>query len=237
MAVTPGGPEGLSGDKKRLQQRADFFATGTGSREKREDVEAFDETIESVTKTVKVAEQDEDAEKKSRELHDYQETSAKGEAERRGTRSSNPNLLGLVTLPGVSGPNLAIGDTPRSESKGRSGGVGQAEGADGPSLSPEVLNKLKLAGLKSPITNLDDPRLTREPDKLRNDYVLSLTNHDRVYVWSQNDCHQILTIGMNETKVESAAGTVVETLIRKGKVDQKQVVSRAEPEEFRELTE
>lgn len=232
MAVTPGGPEGLSGDKKRLQQRADFFATGTGSRDDREEIEAFDETIESVSRTVKVAEQDEDAEKKSRELHDYQEDSAVDEAKRRGSRSSNPNLLGLVTLPGMSGPNLTIGDTPRSESKGRSGGVGQSEAAEGPSLSPELLNQLKQAGLKSPVTNLDDPRLTRSPDKLNEEYVLSLNNHDRVYVWSQNDCHQILTIGMNETRVESAAGTTVETLVRKGKVDQKQVASRAEPEAF-----
>lgn len=235
MALPPGGPEGLSGDSKRLQQRADFFATGQGAREDKDDVEAFDEAIASVAKTAaKVTEQDEDAEEKSRELKEYHEDSALDEAERRGSRPTTPNLLGLVVLPGVTGPNLTIGETPRSESKGRSASVDELDKADSPTLSPELLNQLKIAGLENPVSTLEDPRLTKSADRLNEDFVLSLRNSDRVYVWSQSGCHQILTIGLHETRVESAAGTTVETLIRQGKTDQKQVRSRPAPGSYEE---
>lgn len=238
MALTPGA-EGLSGDHKRLQQRADSFAIGTGTRDSkdRDDIEAFDETIESVVKGAKVAEQqDEDAEEKSRELKEYQDSSLLEEAERRGSRPTSPNLLGLMVLPGVSSPNMAIGETPRSESKGRSGKVSGVEKPEAPTLSPELLNQLKAAGLEDPVVTLDDPRLTKAADRLNQDYTLSLRDSDRVYVWSKSGCHQILTIGLHDTRVESAAGTTVETLIRQGKVDQKQIRSRPGPQSFEELT-
>ncbi len=240
MAMPPGGiGDGPDSDKKRLSQRADSFAIGTGTRENkdRDDVESFDEALDNALKPKVVKGAQDDPERQSRELEDFRKDQALGEAERRGSSSPPPNpFLGLLTLPGVGMPNLQVGETQRNEAKERSGGVKKAEKAESPTVSQEVLHRLKEAGLEGPVFSLDDPRLSTTADRLSSEFTLSLSGHDRVYVWSQNGCHQILTIGLRETKVESAAGTTVETLRRVGSVDEKLTRSRPLPgQQFRPI--
>lgn len=238
MAMPPGGiGDSPDSDRKRLSQRADSFAIGTGTRESkdRDDVESFDDALDSALKPRAVKGAQDDPERQSRELEDFRKDQALDEAERRGSSSPPPNpFLGLLTLPGVGLPNLQVGETQRNEAKERSGGVEKAEKAESPTVSQEVLHRLQEAGLEEPVTNLDDPRLSSTADRLNTEFTLSLSGNERVYVWSQNACHQILTIGLHETKVESAAGTTVETLRRVGSTYEKSTRNRPIPgQEFR----
>ena len=222
------------GDRKRLMQRADTFAIGTGTREvkDRDDAKEFDEALEELNQPRAVKSTEEDVEKQTRETEEYRRDQLMEQAEKRGSSTSAPPNLypGCLALPALGVPMLILGETGRSESKGRSGGVESAGEKPIQVVSPEVLQGLREAGLPDPVETLDDPRLGKSPDGLNESFAMSLKGHDRVYVWSSNGCHQILTIGMHETKVESAAGSTVETLRRTANGDEKSVSRRAAPE-------
>jgi hypothetical protein len=130
-----------------------------------------------------------------------------------------------------------ISETGRGQSKGKSAGIESAGDKPSQTFSRALLQSLREAGLQDPVESLDDPRLGKAADQLNGTFVMSLRGHDRVHVWSSSDCHQILTIGLQETRVESAAGTVVETLSRmQGGADEKTVCTRRLPEgEFPDL--
>jgi hypothetical protein len=229
VALPPGGINDTpDGDKKRLLQRADSFAIGKGTRDDQDDVEAFDETIESAIK--KAEKTGEDKEKdQAQELERHREDHAELEGGRRGSSSpSHQPFLGLSVLPGIPG-SIPIGQTPESHSKQKSGGVGKKSDPIVESVSPEIVNGLKKAGLGEPLVTLDDPRLAGSAAQLRRWFVLSLQGHERVHVWNDKACHQILTVGMRETTLESAVGETVETVTRKGRIDQKRVSKRMEP--------
>ena len=130
------------------------------------------------------------------------------------------------------GQNLSIGQTPEAQSKNRPQGVAGEQEQHVESVSPEVLNGLRKAGLSQPIVTLDDPRVSGNSEELSKSFVLSLQSNERVYAWSRNHCHQVLSIGMHEIKLESAAGTTIEILSRRGKVDQKTVRKRSAAESF-----
>jgi hypothetical protein len=234
MAMPPGiGGDIPDGDRKRLMQRADTFAIGTGTREikDRDDAKEFDETLEEINKPRVVKSAEEDVEKQARETEEYRRDQLMEQAEKRGSSSPPPNLYpGCLTLPGIGVPMLVLGEASRGESKGRSGGVESAGEKVLQVVSQEVLQGLREAGLPDPVQTLDDPRLGKSPDGLKDSFSMSLRGHERVYVWSSNGCHQILTIGLNETKVESAAGPTVETLRRTGNGDEKSVAQRTAPE-------
>lgn len=227
MALPPGGIHDTSdGDKKRLMQRADSFAIGSGTREKKdlEDLEEFDEAFKSV---IKEAATRSDREDQSKELAEHREEHAKLEGERRGSSSpSHQPFLGMSILPGINAPNLAVGETPEGHSKKRSAAVDGKEQEVVETVSPEILQGLKKAGLAQPIVSLDDPRIGGAAEGLKKDFVLSLRANERVYVWSRNSCHQILSVGLQESKLESAAGVTVETVTRRGRVDEKKVQTR-----------
>lgn len=219
-------------------QRADTFAIGTGTRElkDREDAAEFDEALDTAQEAGKVRATDEDVEKQARETEEYRKDQLLDQAEKRGSSSPPPNLYpGCLTLPGLGVPMLTIGQTGRSESKGRSAALDEAGDGKPQTVSREVLQGLREAGLDEPVASLDDPRLGKAADALSATYTLSLRGHDRVHVWSSNGCHQVLTIGLHETRVESAAGTTVETLRRQsgggagGRGDEKTVVFRPLP--------
>ncbi len=228
------------GDRKRLMQRADTFAIGTGTRElkDREDAKEFDEALEGADSNLrKVRTAEEDVEKQAKETEDYRRDQLMEQAEKRGSSSSlPPNLYpGCLTLPGLGVPLMTLGEAGRSESRGRSGGVEEAGERIPQAVSAEVLAGLREAGLVEPVESLDDPRLGKAADKLNETFVMSLRGHDRVYVWNGEGCHQILTVGMHETKVESAAGPTVETLRRFQGTDEKTVTSREASGEFPDL--
>ncbi len=233
MAMPPGLGDGIEGDRKRLMQRADTFSIGTGVRDSkdRDDIKEFDDELDTALKprTVKTAE--EDIEKQTRETEEYRKEQLLDQAERRGSSSPPPNLYpGCLTLPGIGVPMMMIGETTRSESKGKSGGVESASDAAGQKVSQNLLDALRQAGLENPVESLDDPRLGKAAEKLTQEFTLSLRGSDRVYLWQNVDTHQILTVGMHETKVESAADTTVETLRRVGDLDEKIVSTRPTPE-------
>lgn len=209
-------------------QRADSFAIGRGTRDDREEIEEFDQTIESmIKKSEKTAEEKEPDQ--TQELEKHREEHAQLEAERRGSSSpSHQPFLGMSILPGIPG-QLPIGQTQEAQSKQRSGAVSGKSEAVVEAVSPEIVNGLKKAGLGEPIVTLDDPRLAGSAERLNRWYVLSLQGHERIYVWNDKACHQILTVGMRETTLESAVGDTVETVTRKGRTDQKRVTKRMEP--------
>ncbi len=234
MAMPPGIGDGIEGDRKRLMQRADTFSIGTGVRDAkdRDDIKDFDEELDTALKprTVKTAE--EDVEKQARETEEYRKDQLLDQAEKRGSSSPSLNPFpGCLTLPGIGVPMMMIGETQRSESKGRSGGVESASETTNHSVSQNVLDALRQAGLPQPVESLDDPRLGKAAEKLLENFTMSLRGSDRVYVWQGEESHQFLTIGMHETKVESAAGTTVETLRRVGDADEKTVSTRPLPED------
>lgn len=225
--------DGIEGDRKRLMQRADTFSIGTGVRNSkdREDIKEFDDELDSAMKprTVKTAE--EDIEKQARETEEYRKEQLLDQAERRGSSSPPPNLYpGCLTLPGIGVPMMMIGEAGRSESKGKSGGVESASESTSHSVSPNILDALRQAGLESPVESLDDPRLGKSAEKLNEFFTLSLRGSDRVYVWQNEQAHQILTVGMHETKVESAVETTVETLRKVGDTQEKTVTNRPAPD-------
>ena len=234
MAMPPGLGDGIEGDRKRLMQRADTFSIGTGVRDAkdRDDIKDFDEELDTALKprTVKTAE--EDIEKQARETEEYRREQLLDQAEKRGSSSPPPNLYpGCLTLPGIGVPMMMIGETQQSESKGRSGSVESASDGTNPSVSRHLLDALRQAGLDQPVESLDDPRLGKAAEKLLQSFTMSLRGSDRVYVWQGEETHQFLTIGMHETKVESAAGTTVETLRRVGETDDKTTTNRSLPED------
>lgn len=229
MAMPPGIGDGIEGDRKRLMQRADTFSIGTGVREgkDRDDVKEFDDELESALKTRTVKTAEEDIEKQTRETEQYRKDQLLEQAERRGSGSPSPNLYpGCLTLPGVGVPMLIIGETGRSESKDRSGGVKSGSDASFHTVSPRIVDALRQAGLRTPVETLDDPRLGKSAEKLNEDFRLSLRGSDRVYVWQNGGAHQILTVGMHETKVESAVEETVEILRRVGESQEKTVTRR-----------
>lgn len=234
MALPPGSiTESPDGDRKRLMQRADSFSIGSGTREKKdfEEIEEFDEAIDSVLKEARKT-QEKEVEEQERDLHAHRESQARHEAERRGSSSpSHQTFLGMSILPGIESQRMLIGQSPESQSKQRSAGVGQGGTLQVESVSHEILQGLKAAGLSEPIVTLDDPRINGAPEGLRKHFVLSLTGTERVYVWSRDNCHQILTVGLRESHLESAVGSVVETVTRKGKSDEKKVSSRVVAED------
>lgn len=234
MALPPGGINDVpDGDRKRLMQRADSFAIGTGTRDNkdRDEIDEFDEAMSSVVQKAQQVEPTQEQEAK--ELAEHREDQAQLEAGRRGSSSpSHQPFLGLSVLPGIMGQNLSIGQTPEAQSKNRPQGVAGEQEQHVESVSPEVLNGLRKAGLSQPIVTLDDPRVSGNSEELSKSFVLSLQSNERVYAWSRNHCHQVLSIGMHEIKLESAAGTTIEILSRRGKVDQKTVRKRSAPESF-----
>lgn len=235
MAMPPGiGGDIPDGDRKRLMQRADTFAIGTGTRElkDRDDAKEFDEALEGVdTNLRKVRTAEEDVEKQAKETEEYRRDQLMEQAEKRGSSSPPPNLYpGCLTLPGLGVPIMTLSEAGRSESRGRSGGVESAGDKIPAAVSQEVLQGLREAGLVEPVESLDDPRLGKAADRLSDLFVMSLRGHERVHVWNGDGCHQILTIGLHETRVESAAGPTVETLRRLSGVDEKTVASRDLPE-------
>lgn len=236
MATFP--PGGINdvpdGDRKRLMQRADSFAIGKGARSKKslDEIDEFDDALSSVVKKAGSTEETEN-EHHSTELEKHREDHAQMEAERRGSSSpGHQPFLGLSVLPGIAGQNLAVGQSPESHSKKRSSGVVGKDEQHVESVSQEILQGLRQAGLSQPIVTLDDPRVAGNSEELAKSFVLSLRSNERVYVWSQNHCHQVLTVGLHDLKLESAVGTTVETLSRRGKVDEKTVRKRPAPESF-----
>ena len=214
-------------------QRADSFAVGSGTRENkdRDDVDSFDEAMESMVRKADKAQKESEPDQ-TKELEKHREEHAHLEAERRGSSSpSHQPLMGLSILPGIPG-HLPLGQMTESQSKQRSGAVGGKQEATVEAVSPEIVNGLKNAGLGEPIVTLDDPRLGGSAERLNRWFVLSLQGHERVYVWNDKACHQILTVGMRETTLESAVGDTVETVTRIGRSDQKRVTKRTAPAEF-----
>lgn len=234
MAMPPGiGGDVPDGDRKRLMQRADTFAIGTGTRElkDRDDAKEFDAALDTAGEPRKIRTAEEDVEKQTKDTEEYRKDQLMEQAEKRGSSSPPPNLFpGCLTLPGLGVPMMMIGETGRSESKGRSGGVESAAETVPQTVSREILQGLREAGLQDPVESLDDRRLGKAAEGLNGSFAMSLRGHDRVHVWSSNGCHQILTIGLHETRVESAAGTTVETLRRQGTTDEKTVATRPLPE-------
>ncbi|MFA5503887.1 MAG: hypothetical protein WC314_15440 [Vulcanimicrobiota bacterium] len=234
MAITPGGIHDTpDGDRKRLMQRADSFAVGSGTRDSkdRDDIEDFDDTMESVIRKAESTPAEAEPDQ-GKELEKHREDHAQMEAERRGSSSpSHQPLLGLSVLPGIPGA-LPLGQMAEAQAQQRSRAVTDKEEAVVESVSPELVNGLKKAGLGEPIVTLDDPRLSGSAERLNRWFVLSLQGHERVYVWSDQACHQILTVGMRETTLESAVGETVETVIRKGRFDQKRIAQRSAPGRF-----
>lgn len=239
MALPPGGIDNtFDGDKKRLLQRADSFSIGSGTREKKDfdEIEEFDSAMDAVIHRIQQAEPQEES--GSKQLEEHREDKAKLEAQRRGSSSpSHQPFLGMSILPGISNPTLDIGSTGSTYSKRRSSGVGEDREERVEALSQEIVQGLRAAGLSSPVVTLDDPRLGGASDGLKSDYTFSLSGSERVYVWDRNGCHQIITVGLHATKVESAVNDTVETLIRKGKIDEKSVSRRALPDEKFEFKE
>ena len=233
MALPPGGVGNTSeGDKKRLMQRADSFAIGSGTRNKKDidELEEFDKTMTSAIKEQKATEPE--ADEQRQKLEEHREEKAQLEAERRGSSSpSHQPLLGLSVLPGINAPGLAVGQSPESHSKRQPGGINSESDPVVESVSADILKGLKRAGLRKPLVTLDDPRLSGSSEGLKPDFVLSLRGNDRVYVWSQNLSHQIVSIGLHESRLESATGGTVETVVRRGKIDEKSSYTRVVPTE------
>ena len=234
MALPPGGlSETPDADRKRLLQRADSFAIGKGARESEDSDEAdeFDEALESVGKVKSTAEQVEDSGQVAEKLESHRDDQAVDEAERRGSSSpSHQPFLGLTVLPGIKNPETLIQEAQRNEAKDSAKGVDGNHDLDIPSVSPEILNALKTSGLERPVVNLDDPRLGPHAGELSKDFVMSLADGARVYVWSRPDCHQKIVIGMTSNSLESAAGDTVEVLNRNNGQDQKRVLHRKSQE-------
>lgn len=232
MALPPGGIDNtFDGDKKRLTQRADSFAIGSGTREKKDfdEIEEFDKNLDSAVNKIKISEPTEESEGK--QLEEHREKKAELEAQRRGSSSpSHQPFLGMSVLPGISNPSLAIGHTPEAYSKKRSGQVDGSGDERIEAVSQEVVQGLRQAGLANPVVTLDDPRLGGGAEGLKADYVFSLSGSERVYMWDKNNCYQKIAIGLHSSKIESAVGEVVEILTRKGKTDEKVVSRRDTPE-------
>lgn len=234
MALPPTGlPESSDSDRKRLVQRADSFAIGTGTRDSkdRSDIEEFDEAMESIIhKSDKTKPEMTETEDEGRLLKKHREQHAQKEAERRGSSSpSHQPFLGMSILPGITNPNILVNQSAEGHSQRRTSGVESKLDPVVESISPEILKGLKAAGLSDPIVTLDDPRVSGASDRLQKNFVLSLRSNERVYVWSQNRCHQILSIGLHQSSLESAVGQTIETVRRKGKLDEKTIGTRANP--------
>lgn len=220
----------------RLLQRADSFSIGSGTREKKDfdEIEEFDSAMDAEIQRIQQSGPQEEPD--SRQLEEHREDKAKLEAQRRGSSSpSHQPFLGLSILPGITNPTIDINSTGPAYSKRRSSGVGEGGEERVEALSQEIVQGLRSAGLPNPVITLDDPRLTGASDGLKSDFTFSLSGSERVYVWDRNGCHQVITIGLHATKVESAAGDMVETLTRKGKLDEKSVSRRSEPEQDFEI--
>lgn len=234
MALPPGGlSETPDADRKRLMQRADNFAIGKGVRESEDSDEAeeFDEALKSVGKVKSRAEQVEDSGQIAEKLDSHRKDQAIDEAERRGSSSpSHQPFLGLTILPGIKNPQTLVQEAHRNEAKDSAKGVDQKGEMEAPSVSPEVLNALKSAGLERPVVNLDDPRLGAQAAELNKDFVMSLADGARVYMWSRQNCHQKVVVSMNSCSLESAAGETVEILQRNQGQDQKRVQHRKSQE-------
>lgn len=228
MALPPGGIQNSSeGDKKRLLQRADSFAIGSAGQRKQdlEELDEFGEAMETVLKKSHFSELVPDDQ--SDQLEKHREHHAKMEGERRGSSSpSHQPFLGLSILPGISNQPALVGQAPENESQRKSGHVKNESENLIESVSMEIVKGLRAAGLSEPIVTLDDPRLGSSADRLNEHFVMSLRDSERVYVWSGNSCHQILSIGMHESQLESAVGTTVEIVKRRGKIDEKSVHQR-----------
>lgn len=235
MALPPGiGGDIPDGDRKRLMQRADAFAIGTGTREakEREDAKEFDEALEDINTDSISKVSEEDLEKQTKETEDYREKQLLDQAEKRnlsGLTSLNA-YPGLLTLPGFGLASLLIEENKNLDSQKRSGAASVNLSKELPTVSQELLQKLREAGLENPVESLDDPRLGKACEALNPVFFLSLQDNKRVHFWSNKDCHQRITIGLYESRLESAADSLVETLIRTGEIDEKSISSRVPPE-------
>lgn len=235
MALPPGiGGDVPDGDRKRLMQRADAFAIGTGTRETKErgDAKEFDEALEDVSTDNISKVSEEDLEKQAKETEDYREKQLLDQAEKRnlsGLTSLNA-YPGLLTLPGLGLQSLMIGENKNLDSQKRSSTASANLSKELPTISQELLQRLREAGLENPVESLDDPRLGKACEGLNPEFILSLQDNKRVHFWSNKDCHQRITIGLYESRLESAADSLVETLIRTGEIDEKSISSRVPPE-------
>ncbi len=245
MAAGPLLPESNNVQEKRLVDRAQFL--GEAGRQGKQvendaateeekafhallDEECDDEMREEAEKLV----QDDGLMSKD-EVESHNQRQTYKEAERRGGWRGPTAVIGLSVAGGAPPSvmtNTVSGDnrTRRDKEKTSTGAIK----ANQAQVDPTLLQSLRTSGLDQPLTGLNDPRLTADEPNLDDPTWKQGPMRDGVsYVWSGPMAHQKLEWCKGRRLLESAAGTMIQTLEQKGGQTFSRVERRDPPASFR----
>ncbi|MCA9794987.1 MAG: hypothetical protein KC910_24430, partial [Candidatus Eremiobacteraeota bacterium] len=150
-----------------------------------------------------------------REVRQHNREQTVKEAERRGWTGPTP-VIGLSVVSAAAPREITVGVTSQDKTRAEDDGTQAVEIRPGEAkVDPTLLAGLRTAGLKQPLIGLADPRLAGTQPNLP-DWHQGPIQGGTSFVWSSGPAHQKLEWSEGRTLLESAAGTMIQTLERKG---------------------
>lgn len=162
------------------------------------------------------------------ELHNREE--ALKEGKRRGGWMGPTPIIGLSVAGGPGG--LTVGGVSQSEHSrdtGTSATTGMRQRAAA-KVDAGLLQALKTSGLAEPLIGLDDPRLSAFPVPLSEDWKRLEIQGGSGYLWQGGLAHQRLELREGFRYLETAAGTMVQTIEGHGTTVESRMETREPPD-------
>ena len=152
---------------------------------------------------------------KASELHSHNEKQTYKEAEKRGGWRGPSMVVGLSVVghSELRATEVQAGKpSPRDEKAPQAEKIrpGQAR------VDPTLLQALRTSGLDEPLTGLDDPRLTGNSPLLGEPWKKFHLNGGVAFAWNSLLAHQRIEMRDGNLVLESAGGTLMQTLERVG---------------------
>lgn len=245
MAGPPLLPESHHVQDKRLTDRAQFMgeAARTGKEiqpdedAKRDFSNLLDKRVEKEDEKKEARQTGEELQKKADDLaRDEQKVAAEAdrkeaqshsevrqhnreqtvkEAERRGWAGPTP-VIGLAVVAAAAPREISAVVQGQDKTRADDDGTEAIEIRPAEAkVDPTLLAGLRTAGLKQPLIGLADPRLAGTQPNLP-DWHQGPIAGGTSFVWSAGPAHQKLEWSEGRTLLESAAGSMIQTLERKG---------------------
>ena len=161
------------------------------------------------------------------ELHNREESIK--ESKRRGHWMGPTPIIGL-SVAGNPGAQMVAGV---QHSEGSRSSASRTSGVREKTLSkadPNLLQALRTSGLEEPLTGLEDPRLAAFPIPLQAPWKPLEVQGGSGFVWRSGIAHQRLELREGFRFLESAAGTMIQTIEGHGGVVESRLEQRDPPD-------
>ena len=230
--VGSAGRQAKSLDREQNEAFGQMLEEGMETKESRElspeEMEASKDAAERLRAETE-APQDDNA-MTTAELETFQRDQSLLEGKRRGTWRGPTPIIGLSVASGQPGHGVA-GLQHASDAQTSARAEKQNLSTQNSSkVDPALLQALKTSGLDEPLTGLEDPRLAAHPIPLQNPWKELTLDGGIGFFWSSGLAHQKLELREGFKRLETAAGTMVQTIEGHGKVLESRTERRQPPD-------